>query len=282
MSRIRSSVGDVGGRLHRGSRVGFELLGHHHVDRDRHLGAARFHRQHHGACLVHQVGLGKALADRLSSGEHEGVGDAAADDQAVDLVGQALQDRELGAHLAARHDGQQRPLRRLQRLREGVDLGGEQRARHRRPWRIERCRRYWLRRGGQCRRRRARRCRRARPSCARALSSFFFSPLLRRQFSSSTTWPGETSTPSTQFVRSGTCAAKQFAQALRHRCQRVFGLELTLGRSAQVRRDHHRGAGVERHANARQRGADARVFGDGAAVVLRDVEVGSDEDALAA
>src|SRR6267378_1637727 len=36
------------------------------------------------------------------------------------------------------------------------------------------------------------------------VSSFFFSPLLTRQFSSSTTWPGFTSTPSTQFVLSGT------------------------------------------------------------------------------
>ena len=35
-------------------------------------------------------------------------------------------------------------------------------------------------------------------------SLFFFSPLLTRQFSSSTTWPGFTSTPSTQFDTSGT------------------------------------------------------------------------------
>src|SRR6185369_11267267 len=34
--------------------------------------------------------------------------------------------------------------------------------------------------------------------------SFFFSPLLTRQFSSSTTWPGCTSTPSTQLRTSGT------------------------------------------------------------------------------
>ena len=33
---------------------------------------------------------------------------------------------------------------------------------------------------------------------------FFFSPLLTRQFSSSTTWPGATATPSTQFAMSGT------------------------------------------------------------------------------
>ena len=35
-------------------------------------------------------------------------------------------------------------------------------------------------------------------------SEFFFSPLLTRQFSSSTNWPGWTCTPSTQFATSGT------------------------------------------------------------------------------
>ncbi len=35
-------------------------------------------------------------------------------------------------------------------------------------------------------------------------SLFFFSPLLTRQFSSSTTWPGTTSTPSTQFCFNST------------------------------------------------------------------------------
>ena len=44
-----------------------------------------------------QVGLGQALADRQARGEHEGVGDAAADDQLVDLLRQRLQDRQLGA-----------------------------------------------------------------------------------------------------------------------------------------------------------------------------------------
>ena len=48
-----------------------------------------------------------------------------------------------------------------------------------------------------------------------------------------------------------------------------------------MRGDHHRGACVQRHADARHRGADAGVFGDAAGVVLRYVEVGADEDALA-
>ena len=112
-------------------------------------------------------------------------------------------------------------------------------------------------------------------------SEFFFSPLLTRQFSSSTNWPGWTCTPSTQFATSGTVATEQFAEALRHRRERVLRLELAFGGTAEVRRDHHRRAGVERHADRRHGGADARVLGDVARVVLRNVEVGTDEDTAA-
>ena len=76
-------------------------------------------------------------------------------------------------------------------------------------------------------------------------------------------------------------AAEQFTEARSHRRQRILGLEGAFGRPAQVRGHHHRRAGVERHADARHRGADARVFGDVAGVILRHVEVGADEDALA-
>src|SRR5207237_925963 len=62
---------------------------------------------------------------------------------------------------------------------------------------------------------------------------------------------------------------------------RILGLELALGRAAEVGGDHHRGAALERQLDAGHRGADARVVGD-AAVLDRNVEVGADEDALAA
>ncbi len=46
-------------------------------------------------------------------------------------------------------------------------------------------------------------------------SAFFFSPLLTRQFSSSTTWPGATFTPfSTQFATSGTSRPSSSARRL--------------------------------------------------------------------
>ncbi|EWS62954.1 hypothetical protein Y695_03814 [Hydrogenophaga sp. T4] len=41
------------------------------------------------------------------------------------------------------------------------------------------------------------------PSLAASSGLFFFSPTLRRQFSSMTSWPGSTDTPSTQLATTG-------------------------------------------------------------------------------
>ena len=49
-----------------------------------------------------QVGLGQALADRQARGEHEGVGDAAADDQLVDLLRPAPAGSSAWCDLASR------------------------------------------------------------------------------------------------------------------------------------------------------------------------------------
>jgi hypothetical protein len=75
--------------------------------------------------------------------------------------------------------------------------------------------------------------------------------------------------------------AQQLRQAPGNGRQRILGLELALGRAAQVAGDHHGGASVQRHADARHRGTHAGVFGDVAGGVLRHVEVGADEHALA-
>ena len=75
-------------------------------------------------------------------------------------------------------------------------------------------------------------------------------------------------------------AAEQLAQARCHRRQGIFRLEFAFRRAAQVGSDHDGGTGVQRHADAGQRGADTGVFGDVALVVLRHVQVGTDEDAL--
>ena len=130
----------------------------------------------------------------------------------------------------------------------------------------------------------ARRRRTARPSSARAPSSFFFSPLLKRQFSSSTTSPGATVDAVDPVAHSGTSRPEQLARgACATGASESACAELAFGRAAQVRGDHHRARRARaRVADAGERGADARVFGDRAGVVLRHVEVGADEDALAA
>src|SRR5262249_21163261 len=75
---------------------------------------------------------------------------------------------------------------------------------------------------------------------------------------------------------------QKLAQPLRNRLEGVFLIKRPLLWPAQMRGHHHGGALVERHADAGDGGADARVVGDLARVVLGDVEVGADEDALAA
>ncbi len=65
------------------------------------------------------------------------------------------------------------------------------------------------------------------------------------------------------------------------RCQRIFVLELTFGRTTEVRGNHHGGALGQCVLDARQRGTDTGVVGDGEVIVLRDVEVGADEYTLA-
>ncbi len=74
--------------------------------------------------------------------------------------------------------------------------------------------------------------------------------------------------------------AEHLAEALRDRREGVLGLGGALG-AAEVGADDDAGAGVGQALDRRGRGADAAVVGDGRAVE-RHVEVGPDEDALAA
>ena len=88
--------------------------------------------------------------------------------------------------------------------------------RRRRSARSARCRASWPRRGARCRRRRCSRRRRAAAILRASASSSFFSPLLKRQFSSSTTWPGfsvaSQAPPSTQSRTSGTARPRSSAR----------------------------------------------------------------------
>ena len=184
--------GDVARRLDGGRRVGGERLG----ARPRRPGSAPRRRAPSSPSitalrLVDQVGLGQRLADRQAGGQHEGVGDAAADDQLVDLVGQ----RSAGWSAWSRPWSRRRSPPAAasgcaSALRERVDLGRQQRA-GAGDWRELRDavgRGLGAVRGAErvVHEDVAQRGHLAAP----APSSFFFSPLLTRQFSSSTTSPG--------------------------------------------------------------------------------------------
>ena len=113
---------------------------------------------------VEHVRLVQRLADADAGGGEEGVGDAAADDQLVDLVEQRLEHRELGRDLGAGDDRDQRP-RRLARARARARRARRPAAARRRPPARSAPRRAcWPRRGARCRRRPSR-TRRTAPPC---------------------------------------------------------------------------------------------------------------------
>ncbi len=125
MSRIMSSAATSLDSFQRRLRGRREFRRDDDIDRNRHLAGKFFDN---GARFAHQVGLRERLADAPAGGEHEGVGDAAADDQRVDHRRQMRQDRQLGRDLGAGDDRHQRPRRACQRGAQRVELGGEQRS----------------------------------------------------------------------------------------------------------------------------------------------------------
>ena len=112
-------------------------------------------------------------------------------------------------------------------------------------------------------------------------SLHFFSPLLQRLFSSMTTSPGfDFEATIDPVLDQANFLAEEFGHALGDWGQRIFVLELTFGRTTEVRGDHHGGAFGQCVLDARQR-ARTRVSSVMARLSsLRDVEVGADEDTL--
>ena len=86
LGRLRTDVQDHLVLSDRLDRLGLAAF-NHHIAGQRDPGLL-----HDALRLASEVGLGERPSDRLAGGEKERVGDAAADDQAVDLV------RELGQH----------------------------------------------------------------------------------------------------------------------------------------------------------------------------------------
>ena len=119
LGRVRADVEDHLVRRRRRRRAltsasafGGELRRDDDVGRQRNVDArSRAERRSRSLRDVDHLRLDQRLADAVALRGEEGVGDAAADDQLVDLAEQALEHRELGRHLRAGDDRDQRTRR---------------------------------------------------------------------------------------------------------------------------------------------------------------------------
>lgn len=230
--------------------------------------------------LADEIGFGERLADLQARREHERVGDAAADDQLIDLLGERLENGELGRHLRARDDRDERTLRVAERLAERIEFSGQERSRAR----DRRVLRDAVRRGfGAVRG--AERIVDVDVAELRHLLREAVVVLLLALVAAAVFQQHDVARLDLNAVDpvgdERHVAAEQLRQTLRDRRERVFRLELAFGRTAEVRRDHHGRARVESGLDRRDRGAHARIFGDVAVIVLRHVEIRADEHTLA-
>ena len=216
MSRMRSSSATVIGGLHGGHGVGRKASWRRPHQQE----SAPLHRVPASPSMTARAwssrsGSARLLPDLQAGGQHEGVGNAAADDQTIDLARQRLQDRQLGADLGARPRWPASGRFGVgQRLGDGVHLGRQQGAGASHSWRIARCRRYEA----------SARCAVPKASCTKMSHSaaillrqrlivFLLARVQAAVLEQPATWPGcDLSTPSTQLLTpSGTFMTEQFS-----------------------------------------------------------------------
>ena len=101
---------------------GVDAIGHDVVDRQLELDAARRGVGFDAPRFVELVVFDERLADRHAARLEERVGHRAADEQAVDLAEQILDHLDLVGDLGAAEDRDERPLRRLERVAEILQL----------------------------------------------------------------------------------------------------------------------------------------------------------------
>ena len=72
--------------------------------------------------------LCQAFANVQARRQHEGIGNAAAHNELIHFVGQALQNGQFGGHFAAAHNGGQGSRRKRQCFGDGINFCSQQRA----------------------------------------------------------------------------------------------------------------------------------------------------------
>ena len=191
-----------------------------------------------------------------------------------------MQDGKLGRHLGPRHDGHQRALGLCQRLGDGVDLSSQQGA------------------GAGDRRVLGDAIGRTFGSVGRTKSVIHkdvaqgrqlarqrFGVFLLADIDAAVFQQHHLARLDLYAVdpigQQRHLAPQQACQARGHRRQGVFGFEGPFDRAPQVTGHHNGRPSVQRHLDARHRGTDARVLGNGSLAVQRHIQVGTDENALA-
>ena len=147
-ARVFQNIGKLGGRLfadvqnhivcchivHRfmlRRRAFGKFFGCNHVHRQGHNAAFGLHFGDDFFRFVHQIRLGKRFANGFALRQQEGVGDAAAHNQMLHFICQAVQNGELGGHFAARHNRHQRAGGGFQGFAQRVQFRRHQNARTR-------------------------------------------------------------------------------------------------------------------------------------------------------
>ena len=220
--------------------------------------------------FVNQIRLGQRFADVFALCQQKGVGDAAANDQLIDFVGQVFQHREFGRNLAAGNNRHQRAGGVAQRFAQRVQFVGQQDAGQR-----QRCgggNRFGGRLGavggaegvvdehvGQ----------RGIGFAQRGVI-FLFAGVDAHVLQHGDFAGVEFGRAVAPVFEHRYLFAQQGAELAGDGGNVVFGVELAFGRAAEVGHHNHRGAAVEAVADRGQRGADAGVVAD-AAVFNRHV-----------
>ena len=254
-----------------------------HVDRQDHADLALLGGREDPLRVLDAIMLGEALADALALCEQERIGHPAPEDEHVDLLEEVVDHANLVGHLGAAKDRRERPLRRLEHLREHLELALHEETR------VGGQELGDANGGGVCPVRRSE-CivdvdigvRRERLGEVRVVGLLLgvesevlqHEDLARAHALDRVLRSDPEGIPGDRYV-----APDQLGQACPDGPQPQPVLDLPL-RPAEVAGQDHRRSPLQQEANGGEAGADSGVVGD-LPIVERDVQVGSQEDALA-
>ena len=285
IGRIRPDVQDHflvqhrADRLHIRLRLGRELGGDHHIGGHGNDDAAFFRLFQQPLADVEHRRLIQGLAHIEAERREEGIGDAAAHDELIDLAQQGLQHRKLGRHLGSGHDGEQRPRGFLECRLERRQLAHQQRARagHRRELRDAVS-------AGLGPMRRTERIHdidvAQRRHFLRQVVRVLLFALVEAHILEEHDLARLNLDSAQPILLERDRHSQQLRQTLCHGSERELLRELAFFGPSEVRHDEHAGSGRQRRLNRRQRRADSRIAAHHA-VLYRNIQIFTDQDALA-